>query len=135
MTNTVGGAASALGNTVGGVIGGVTKNVVSPLVGALTPGASPTGQAAPGGAPVTTNITLTGKGTPGATVAAQAGGIVYGTAKVSSNGSFTLLVTALPSGSALDLSQTLTLLGISLPLTIPLSLDSGAVGTVVKLLN
>jgi RNA polymerase sigma factor (sigma-70 family) len=135
VTNTVGGAASALGNTVGGVLGGVTTNVVSPLVGALTPGASPTGQAAPGGAPVTTNITLTGKGTPGATVAAQAGGIIYGTAKVSSDGSFTLLVTALPSGSALDLSQTLTLLGISLPLTIPLTLDSGAVGTVVKLLN
>ncbi|HEX4058407.1 MAG TPA: sigma-70 family RNA polymerase sigma factor [Galbitalea sp.] len=135
VTNSLGGTTSALGNTVNNIVGGVTTNIVSPLVGAVTPGASPTGQAAPGGAPVTTNISLSGKGTPGATVAAQAGGIVYATAKVNSQGKFTLLVTALPSGSALQLSQTLTLLGITLPLTIPLSLDTGPVGTVIKLLN
>jgi RNA polymerase sigma factor (sigma-70 family) len=135
VTNALGGTTDALGNTVNNLVGGVTKHVVTPLVGALTPGASPSGQDAPGGAPVTTTITISGKGTPGATVAAQVGGIVYGTAKVNSAGQFSLLVTAFPTGSALQLSQTLTLLGISLPLTIPLSLDSGAVGTVIKLLN
>lgn len=137
LTNTVGGVTQSLGNTVGGVVGGVTNNVVDPLLGSLTPGASPSGQDAPGGAPVTTNITLTGKGTPGATVAAQVGGIVYGTAKVNSDGTFTLLVTALPSGSGpLNLSQTLTVLGIKLPITIPLKLDTGGVlGVVVNLLN
>jgi hypothetical protein len=135
--NTVGGVTNTLGNTVGGVVGGVTNNVVDPLLGSLTPGASPSGQDAPGGAPVTTNITISGTGTPGATVAAQVGGIIYGTAKVNSDGSFTLLVTALPSGSGpLNLSQTLTVLGIKLPINIPLKLNTGGLlGTVVNLLN
>jgi RNA polymerase sigma factor (sigma-70 family) len=133
VTNTVGGVT----NTVGNVVGGVTTNIVDPLVGALTPGASPSGQAAPGGAPVTTNITLNGNGTPGAVVAAQVGGIVYGTATVKSDGTFTLLITALPANSGpLDLSQTLTLLGIKLPINIPLSVNTGGLlGVVVKLLN
>jgi RNA polymerase sigma factor (sigma-70 family) len=136
LGNTVGGVTNSLGNTVGNVVGGVKNDVVDPLLGALTPGASPSGQAAPGGAPVTTNITLTGTGTPGATIAAQIGGIVYGTAKVNANGSFTLLITALPTGSGpLQLSQTLSLLGIKLPINIPLSINSGVLGIVVKLLN
>jgi hypothetical protein len=137
VTGTVDGVTNALGNTVSGLTGGVTTGIVDPLLGSLTPGASPTGQAAPGGAPVTTNITLTGSGTPGATVAAQVGGIVYGTATVNSSGNFTLLVTALPSDAGtLQLSQTLTLLGISLPINIPLSLNTGSLGgLVVQLLN
>jgi RNA polymerase sigma factor (sigma-70 family) len=135
VTNTVGGVTSALGNTVGGAVGGLTSGVVAPLVGAVTPGASLSGQPAPGGAPVTTTVTLTGEGTPGATVAAQAGGIIYGTVKVGSNGSFSLLVMAVPAGSTLKLSQTLTVLGISLPLDIPLSLSAGSLGVIVQLLN
>jgi hypothetical protein len=110
--------------------------VVSPLLGSLTPGASPTGQAAPGGAPVTTVVQLGGKGMPGATVAAQVGGIAYGTAKVASNGTWSLRIDALPAGTrTLQLSQTLTLLGVSLPIKIPLSLNSGPLGIVVNLLN
>jgi RNA polymerase sigma factor (sigma-70 family) len=132
----VGGVTHFVGNSLKNVVGGVKNGVVDPLLGAVTPGASPSGQAAPGGAPVTTNITLTGSGTPGATVAAQVGGIVYGTAIVNSHGSFTLLITALPTGSGpLQLSQALTLAGIKLPINIPLSLNSGVLGVVVKLLN
>ncbi|HEX3679994.1 MAG TPA: sigma-70 family RNA polymerase sigma factor, partial [Galbitalea sp.] len=78
LGGTVSGLTSGVGNTVGSVVNGVTNNVVDPLLGSLTPGASPTGQAAPGGAPVTTVVELGGKGMPGATVAAQVGGIVYG---------------------------------------------------------
>jgi RNA polymerase sigma factor (sigma-70 family) len=136
LGNTVGGLTTGVGNTVGSLVNGVTNNLVDPLLGSLTPGASPTGQAAPGGAPVTTVVQLGGKGMPGATVAAQVGGIVYGTAKVASNGTWSLQIDALPSGTnTLQLSQTLTLLGISLPIKIPLSLNTGALGIVVNLLN
>jgi RNA polymerase sigma factor (sigma-70 family) len=136
LGGTVGGLASGVGNTVGSVVNGVTNNVVDPLLGSLTPGASPTGQAAPGGAPVTTVVQLGGSGMPGATVAAQVGGVVYGTAKVASNGTWSLKIDALPAGtSTLQLSQTLTLLGVSLPIKIPLSLNTGALGIVVNLLN
>jgi RNA polymerase sigma factor (sigma-70 family) len=140
LTNGLGGTANGLpsgvGNTVGGVINGVTNNVVDPLVGSLTPGASPTGQAAPGGAPVTTLVQLSGNGTPGATVAAQAGGVVYGTAKVATNGTWSIRIDALPTGSGpLQLSQTLVkILGV-LPVRIPLSLNPGPLGIVVNLLN
>ena len=137
LSGTVDGVTSSVGKTIGSLTGGVSTGVVDPLLGSLTPGASPAGQDAPGGAPVTTNITLTGSGTPGATVSAQAGGIVYGTAKVDSSGRFTLLVTALPSSTgALQLSQALTVLGVKLPINIPLSIDTGGLGSlVVKLLD
>jgi RNA polymerase sigma factor (sigma-70 family) len=140
LTNGLGGAvnglSSGVGNTVGGVVNGVTNNVVDPLLGSLTPGASPTGQAAPGGAPVTTLVQLSGRGTPGATVAAQAGGVVYGTAKVAANGTWSIRIDALPTSSGpLQLSQTLVkILGV-LPIRIPLSLNTGALGIVVNLLN
>jgi RNA polymerase sigma factor (sigma-70 family) len=140
LTNGLGGAvnglSSGVGNTVGGVVNGVTNNVVDPLLGSLTPGASPTGQAAPGGAPVTTLVQLSGRGTPGATVAAQAAGVVYGTAKVAANGTWSIRIDALPTSSGpLQLSQTLVkILGV-LPIRIPLSLNTGALGIVVNLLN
>jgi len=45
-------------------------------------------------------------------------------------------VDALPSSTnALNLNQTLTLLGISLPIHIPLTLGSGSLGVVINLLN
>jgi RNA polymerase sigma factor (sigma-70 family) len=136
LGSTVNGLTSGVGNTVGGVVNGVTNNIVDPLVGSLTPGASPTGQAAPGGAPVTALVQLSGKGTPGATVAAQAGGVVYGTAKVATNGTWSIQIDALPAGSGpLQVSQTLVkILGI-LPIRIPLSLNTGPLGIVVNLLN
>jgi RNA polymerase sigma factor (sigma-70 family) len=136
LGGTVNTLTSGVGNTVGGVVNGVTNNVVDPLLGSLTPGASPTGQAAPGGAPVTALVQLSGTGTPGATVAAQAGGVVYGTAKIASNGKWSIQIDALPAGTGpLQLSQTLVkILGI-LPVKIPLSLNTGALGIVVNLLN
>jgi hypothetical protein len=135
VTGGLGSVATGLGDTTGKIVGGVKTKVVDPVLGAVTPSSSPTGQAAPGGAPVTTSITLGGTGTPGATVAAQAGGIVYGTAKVGSNGKFSLQVDALPQGSALSLTQHLTVLGVAVPLNIPLTINTGALGIVIHLLN
>ncbi len=146
LDGVVGGASGGtggLGSTVNGLASGgsnmvigLTNRVVAPTVGALTPGASPMGQAAPGGAPVTTVVQLRGTGTPGAIVAAQAGGIVYGTAKVGTNGSWSLQINALPAGvNTLNLQQTLTLLGVTLPIDIPLTLDTGGLGLVIHLLN
>jgi hypothetical protein len=133
--NTVNGLTSGIGDTVGSVVNGLGNNVVAPIVGALTPGASPTGQAAPGGAPVTAVVNLGGTGTPGATIAAQAGGVVYATTKVAANGTWSLQIDALPSSvGALNLSQTLTLLGIPI-LSMPLSLNTGPLGVVINLLN
>jgi RNA polymerase sigma factor (sigma-70 family) len=136
LTGTVNGLTTGLGNTVGGVVDGLGNNVVAPLVGALTPGASPDGQAAPGGAPVTAVVKLGGTGTPGATVAVQAAGVVYATTKVASNGKWSVQIDALPTTTGtLNLTQTLTLLGISLPIKLPLTLNTGPLGVVVHLLN
>jgi RNA polymerase sigma factor (sigma-70 family) len=129
------GGATGLGETSKNLVNTAKAKVVDPVLGAVTPGASPTGQAAPGGAPVTASITLGGTGTPGAIVAAQAGGIVYGTAKVGSDGKFALQVDALPRNTVLSLSQQLIVLGIVLPIKIPLTIDTGGLGVVVHLLN
>jgi RNA polymerase sigma factor (sigma-70 family) len=135
LASTVNGVTGSLAGTVNSVVGGVSSGVVDPLLGALTPGASPTGQAAPGGAPVTTVVDLGGTGTAGATVAAQAGGVVYATAKVSATGTWTLQIDALPSTvSTLDVSQTIAVLGF-LQVKLPLTLTTGPVGLVVNLLN
>ncbi|MDQ1572496.1 MAG: hypothetical protein QOH44_55 [Actinomycetota bacterium] len=127
--------ASGLGDTTKNLVNTARAKVVDPTLGVVTPGASPTGQAATGGAPVTTSISLGGTGTPGAIVAAQAGGIVYGTAKVGSDGKFALQVDALPRNTVLSLSQHLTVLGIVLPIKIPLAIDTGGLGIAVHLLN
>jgi hypothetical protein len=118
------------------VVDGLDNHVVAPLIGALTPGASPTGQAAPGGAPVTAVVHLGGTGTPGATVAVQAAGVVYATTKVASNGKWSVQIDALPTTTGtLNVTQTLTLLGITLPIKLPLTLNTGPLGIVVHLLN
>jgi len=151
VTGGLGGVVSDVGSTVvtpvvGEVVNGVGSTVVAPIVGdvasgvagVVAPGAPPAGHTAPGGAPVTADVsvTLAGKGMPGATVSAQAGGLVYGTAKVKSDGTWSLLVTALPSGTdTLQLRQTLlSLLGINL-ISIPITLNTGPLGIVVQLLN
>jgi hypothetical protein len=136
LGGTVNDLTSGVGNTVGSVVNGLGNNVVAPIVGAVTPGASPKGQAAPGGAPVTALVRLGGKGTPGAVVAAQAGGVVYGTATVAANGTWSIQINALPAGvGTLNLKQTLTVLGVSVPINLPLTLNTGPLGVVVKLLN
>jgi RNA polymerase sigma factor (sigma-70 family) len=135
-TGTIDGDTAGPGGTVSGLTSGLGNYVVTPLLGALTPGASPTGQAAPGGAPVTAVVNLGGGGTPGATVAVQGAGVVYATTKVGSNGKWSVQIDALPTTTGtLNVSQTLTLLGISLPITLPLTLNTGPLGIVVHLLN
>jgi len=134
VTDTVDGVTGAVGGTVKKVVKGVGKDVVAPVVGSLSPGDPPAGHSAPGGAPVTADVHLGGKGTPGATVSVQAAGVVYGTAKVAPDGTWSLLVTALPDGTnTLDLKQTLSLLGLHI--SIPLSLSGGADGLKIHLLN
>ena len=121
-----------------GVVGTVLDDVVKPVVDAVTPGDPPEGHTAPGGAPVTADISLdlSGTGTPGATVSAQAAGVVYATTKVGKDGTWSLLVTALPEGlDTLQLRQRLKLLGVELPIDLPLTLDTGPLGIVIKLLN
>jgi RNA polymerase sigma factor (sigma-70 family) len=138
VSRTLGGlkdGVTGLGDTTSNLVNTARAKVVDPALGAVTPGASPAGQAAPGGAPVTTSISLGGTGTPGAIVAAQAGGILYGTAKVDSDGKFDLRVDALPRNTVLSLSQHLTVLGIVLPIKIPLSIDTGDLGIAMHLLN
>jgi len=134
LTGTLQGVGGSLGNPVGTVVGGVTGTLVDPLLRSLTPGASPSGQAAPGGAPATVVVSLSGTGTPGATVAVQAGGVVYATQTVAADGRWSVQINALPSGvTSLDVSQKVTLLGLSIPL--PLTVDGGPAGIVIHLLG
>jgi RNA polymerase sigma factor (sigma-70 family) len=137
-TDAVNSVVGAVGGTVGTVVRGVTNTVVDPLLGSLTPGASPSGQAAPGGAPVTAVVDLSGAGTPGATVtvAAQAGGAIYATTKVGANGTWSVQIDALPAKvGAIKVTQSLlSLLGIPI-LTTPLSLNTVPLGIAVNLLN
>jgi RNA polymerase sigma factor (sigma-70 family) len=138
LGDTVHNLTSGVGGAVGGVVDGLGNNVVAPIVGAVTPGTSPAGQAAPGGAPVTgvVDVSLSGTGMPNAIVAVQAAGVVYATTTVGSNGKWAVQVDALPTTTGtLNVSQTLTLLGISLPIKLPLTLNTGPLGIVVHLLN
>ena len=85
---------------------------------------------------MTTVVNLGGTGTPGATVAVQAAGTVYATTKVGSDGKWSVQIDALPTTTgALSVVQNLTVLGISLPITLPLTLNTGPLGIVVHLLN
>ncbi|TPW73512.1 sigma-70 family RNA polymerase sigma factor [Schumannella sp. 10F1B-5-1] len=149
----VGGVVSGVDGVVGGVVGGVVapvvggtvdtvNGVVGGAVGAVTPSTAPPGQSAPPTAPVTSTIALnlSGRGTPGATVAAQAAGTVWATTTVGSDGRWALRIDALPTtAGSVAVSQkaggaigsVLNLLGI----TVPLSLDTGGLGVVVNLLN
>ncbi|TPW77280.1 sigma-70 family RNA polymerase sigma factor [Schumannella soli] len=149
----VNGVVSGVGDAAGGVVNGVVgpvvggaadavDGVVGGAVGAVTPSTAPPGQSAPPGAPVSTTVALdlSGRGTPGATVAAQAAGVVWATTTVGSDGRWALHIDALPTtAGSVALSQkaggaigsVLNLLG----LTSPLSLDTGPLGVVVRLLN
>ena len=108
-----------VGGAVGGVVGGVVDGVVEPVLDAVLP-----------------TITLSGSGVPGATVTAEAGGVVYATTSVGSDGRFSLAVSGLPQAAeSVQLSQTIGgALGF-LGLNIPLRLDTGPLGIVVNLLN
>ena len=117
---------------------GPIGTVLDDVVDVVTPGNPPPGHTAPGGAPVTADVELdlSGTGMPGATVSAQAAGVVYATTKIGKDGTWSLLVTALPDGlDTLQLRQRLTVLGLEVPIDLPLTLDTGPLGIVIKLLN
>ena len=62
-------------------------------------------------------------------------GQVY-TAVVANNGTWALRITALPEGiGPVTLKQNLTILGITLPIDIPLTLLSDTLGIMIELLN
>jgi hypothetical protein len=114
--------------------------VVDGVVGGITPTEAPSGQLAPPGAPVTTTIDLdlSGRGTPGATVAAQVAGAVWATTKVGSDGRWSLRLDALPAstgGVSLTQKTTGLLGGLLGPVLTPLSLDAGPLDLVVTLLG
>jgi hypothetical protein len=126
---------TAAAGAVGSVVGGVKTTVVDPLLGALTPKSAPPGQAAPPTGPVTTTVTLGGTGTPGATIAAQVAGAVWATTRVQPNGTWSLAVSAVPTGSTVQLKQTLlSVLGVDL-VTVPITLNAHPLGIVVSLLQ
>lgn len=125
LGSTVGGVVGGVGTVVGGVtsgVGGVVDDVVEPVVEAVVP---PT--------VATVDVSLSGRGVPGATVTASVGGAVYASTVIGSNGTFSLTVAGVPQGSTVGLQQHLG--GLLNILNIPLSLDSGVVGAVVSLLN
>jgi RNA polymerase sigma factor (sigma-70 family) len=139
LNNTVGGvtgAVNGVGSDVDNLVNKATGDALAPVTSAITPTTAPVGQDAPVGSPLTTAISLGGKGTPGAVVAAQAAGVVWGTAKVAPDGTWSLHIDALPKDSGvLQLTQKLTVLGITLPINIPLSLNTSILGITIHLLN
>tara|TARA_R110002020_G_scaffold475905_3_gene714125 strand:+ start:46244 stop:47887 length:1644 start_codon:yes stop_codon:yes gene_type:complete len=163
-TEASGDGSGALGGVVdgvGGVVNGVgdaVEGLVDGIVGTVTGGAPPEGHIASGGvAAADIDLHLVGTATPGAHLSLQAGGLVYATTTVSSNGTFALNVTGIPGGlSSLDLVQTVdrdylagivgdggllggivgTLDGLINDLIKPLSLSSGNTqGLNIRLLN
>jgi RNA polymerase sigma factor (sigma-70 family) len=132
----VNGAVSSLGSTVNGVVGGVTAPINGLTGLTVGPGPVPTETAPPGVVGASAALVLTGKGMPGATVAVQAAGVVYGTAKVTQQGTWAITVSALPKGvGPLQVKQTLlNLLGVDL-ISTPLSVLSNSLGVTLNILG
>jgi RNA polymerase sigma factor (sigma-70 family) len=142
------GAEDSSGDTAGpgdqGILGGT--DVVGDLVGDLTDpigaiipnlpvGPVPEHVAPEGLVGALVDLDLNGKGMPGATVSAQVAGQVY-TTVVAANGTWAIRLTALPEGvGPISLKQNLKILGITVPIDIPLTLLSDTLGLTVELLN
>ena len=138
LIEVVGGDPSNLTTSLPAV--GMVQDAVDGAIGAVTPTDAPSAQSAPPGAPVsaTIDLDLSGRGTPGATVAAQVAGVVWATTTVGSNGRWSLQLDAVPqtAGSVTLTQKANGLLGGLLgDLLTPLSLDTGPLGIVVKLLG
>ncbi|GMA94325.1 hypothetical protein GCM10025881_11490 [Pseudolysinimonas kribbensis] len=126
LGQTLGDTVGGVGQTVDGVVGGVGQTVGGVLGGS-------------GPAPVTMNLDLSGKGTPGATVSAQVAGAVY-TTVIAQDGTWSLHLRGLPQGTdSAKLSQSLGgLVGgllSTLGINVPLSLDLAPLGISVSLLD
>ncbi len=116
----LGAGADRVAGAVDGLVEGTVNEVVDPLLGTIPSNVA------------SASITLSGHGVPGATVTAQSVGVVYAMTTIAPDGSFSVTMNGLPPGtSSVQLSQALAGLGLN----IPLSLDTGAPGIVVNLLN
>ena len=138
LIDVVGGDPSNLTTSLPAV--GMVQDAVDGAIDAVAPTDAPVGQAAPPGAPVSAviDLALSGRGTPGATVAAQVAGAVWATTTVGANGRWSLQLDAVPqSAGSVTLTQKANgLLGGLLGDTLtPLSLDTGPLGIVVNLLG
>jgi RNA polymerase sigma factor (sigma-70 family) len=121
---------------VGNLVGTIT-DPVNTLIPDLPigPGPVPEHQAPDGIVGALIDLDLNGTGMPGATVSTQVAGQVYATV-VAANGTWALHLTALPDGvGPIKLKQNLTVLGIPVPINIPLALLSDTLGITVDLLN
>ncbi len=109
---------AGLGGVVGGVVGGVggvggaVAGTVQDVVDVVA-------------APVTVGVTLTGSGTPGASVSLQAAGTVYATTTVGANGTYSISAGGIPQAVS----------GLRLVQTVDQSLLGGLLGTVGDLLK
>ncbi|HEU4849222.1 MAG TPA: sigma-70 family RNA polymerase sigma factor [Terrimesophilobacter sp.] len=120
----------ALGELVGDLVDPVSTIIPNLPVGPVPEHVAPDGLV---GALV--DLDLGGTGMPGATVSAQVAGQVY-TTVVAANGTWAIRITALPEGiGPITLSQKLTILGIIVPLDIPLTLLSDTLGITVEILD
>lgn len=121
-----------------GPIGDIVTSLTDPINGIipnLPVGPVPDHVAPDGLVGALVDLDLNGKGMPGATVSAQVADQVY-TTVVAADGKWALRLTALPEGvGPITLKQNLKVLGVTVPITIPLTLLSDTLGITVELLN
>ena len=119
-------------------ISGLVTDITDPIsviLPALPIGAVPDHVAPEGVVGAVVNFDLNGTAMPRATVSAQVAGQVY-TTVVANDGAWALRLTALPEGvGTITLKQRFTVLGIPVPINIPLTLLSDTLGITVELLN
>lgn len=118
-------------------VAALVNDVLAPVTSILpiSPGPTPEHVAPDGVAGAVVDLDLFGKGMPKAVVSAQVAGEVY-TTVVAKDGTWAIHLTALPDGvGPITLKQRLTVLGIPVPIDIPLSLLSDTLGITVDLLN
>ena len=119
---------------VADLLGGLA-DPVGTIIPNLPIGPAPEHRAPEGVVGALLDLDLRGTGMPGATVSAQVAGKLYSTV-VAANGTWAIRITALPEGTGpITLTQRLTILGVSLPIDIPLALLSDSLGVTVELLN
>jgi hypothetical protein len=125
-----GGSTDPLGDLVSDI-----TDPVNALIPELPVGPVPEHTAPDGLVGAVVDLDLNGTGMPGATVSAQVAGQVY-TTVVAANGKWAIRLTALPDGvGPIKLKQNLKILGITVPIDIPLALLSDTLGVTVELLN
>ncbi len=113
----------------------IPTNPVSVLIPVLPIGPVPEHLAPEGLIGALVDLDLNGTGMPGATVSTQVAGQLYATV-VASNGTWALRLTALPEGvGPIKLKQNLKILGVTVPISIPLTLLSDTLGITVELMN